>query len=198
LLTIGFSENVGASLEMSDWRLTDRATGRDVSELLRGASFDSSDEVARLTLASDLPDGDYRLTLAAGAVADSAGNVISGETSFDFFQLAGDVNRDRAVDFKDLVILAQNYNTTGKSWETGDVTGDGAVDFNDLVVLAQRYNTGLGAVPVAPLPVAAVSVGAEPVASVVKTEGRGRKVFSETPVVGRKVVARRPVGRRGR
>ena len=63
----------------------------------------------------------------------------------------GDANRDGVVDFNDLVKLAQNYNTTGKTWGDGDFTGDGNVDFNDLVVLAQRYNTSLPATP-APVP----------------------------------------------
>ena len=41
--------------------------------------------------------------------------------------------------------LAQNYNTRGKTFAQGDFTGDGSVDFNDLVVLAQHYNTSLAA-----------------------------------------------------
>jgi len=41
--------------------------------------------------------------------------------------------------------LAQNYNTSGKTFEEGDFNFDGDVDFNDLVVLAQRYNTALTA-----------------------------------------------------
>ena len=52
----------------------------------------------------------------------------------------GDANLDGTVDFNDLVKLAQNYNTTGKTWFNGDFTYDGSVDFNDLVVLAQHYN----------------------------------------------------------
>jgi hypothetical protein len=38
------------------------------------------------------------------------------------------------------VKLAQSYNTSGKTWFSGDFTYDGAVDFNDLVLLAQNYN----------------------------------------------------------
>src|SRR5258707_363673 len=61
-------------------------------------------------------------------------------------RVPGDANGDRAVDFNDLVILAQNYNTTGgMTWDTGDFTGDGNVDFSDLVALAQNYNTSLAA-----------------------------------------------------
>jgi autotransporter-associated beta strand protein len=70
------------------------------------------------------------------------------------YTLAGDATLDGAVDFNDLVKLAQNYNTTVSTssqswWNRGDFTYDGTVDFNDLVKLAQNYNTALptGAIP---------------------------------------------------
>ena len=70
--------------------------------------------------------------------------------------LAGDANLDGAVDFNDLVALAQNYNTaapapgSGQSaWVHGDFNYDGTVDFTDLVRLAQNYNTNLTAAPAA-------------------------------------------------
>jgi hypothetical protein len=56
---------------------------------------------------------------------------------------AGDATLDKAVDFNDLVALAQHYNSTSgnETWSTGDYNYDGNVDFNDLVLLAQNYNT---------------------------------------------------------
>jgi hypothetical protein len=54
---------------------------------------------------------------------------------------AGDANYDGQVDFADLVVLAQNYNSADRSYEQGDFTGDGRVDFADLVLLAQNYNS---------------------------------------------------------
>jgi hypothetical protein len=96
-----------------------------------------------------LPDGNYRATLPAGSAVTSSGDTLAADFTYDFFVLAGDANHDRSVDFNDLVKLAQNYNTTGKTFADGDFTGDGNVDFNDLVLLAQRYNTSL------PLPGAA-------------------------------------------
>jgi hypothetical protein len=55
--------------------------------------------------------------------------------------LLGDADLSGTVDFQDLVILAQNYNTaTGGVWTTGDSNYDGAIDFGDLVPLAQNYN----------------------------------------------------------
>jgi len=53
---------------------------------------------------------------------------------------AGDVNHDGTVNFTDLVILAQHYNSTNVPlYEDGDLTGDGTVNFADLVILAQNY-----------------------------------------------------------
>jgi autotransporter-associated beta strand protein len=69
------------------------------------------------------------------------------------YTLLGDATLDGKVDFNDLVKLAQNYNTTGRTWNGGDFTYDGSTDFNDLVKLAQNYNTALpaaAAIPGAP------------------------------------------------
>lgn len=86
--------------------------------------------------------------------------------------MLGDATGDRRVDFNDLVVLAQNYNSMGgKHWSDGDFTGDGNVDFNDLVILAQRYNSSLAAPVAAPVPAPA------PVKP--KT---AKPVFSVTPV----------------
>src|SRR5207237_1136138 len=56
-----------------------------------------------------LPDGNYRATLAAGGVADLAGNATTAPITLDFFALAGDATRDRVVNFDDLLVLAKNY-----------------------------------------------------------------------------------------
>jgi hypothetical protein len=73
------------------------------------------------------------------------------------YTLLGDGTLDGACDFNDLVLLAQNYNTTiatPDGWSRGDYTYDGACDFNDLVKLAQNYNgslTAAQAIPGAPV-----------------------------------------------
>jgi hypothetical protein len=56
------------------------------------------------------------------------------------YVLRGDANLDGRVDFSDLVVLAQNYNTGGVYWTQGDFTYEGSVNFPDLVALAQNYN----------------------------------------------------------
>jgi hypothetical protein len=66
--------------------------------------------------------------------------------------LAGDATLDGAVDFNDLVRLAQNYNVVDgqRTWYGGDFTYDGATDFADLVKLAQNYNQSFAPAPAIP------------------------------------------------
>jgi hypothetical protein len=93
----------------------------------------------------------YYKVLAYNAVGDSSeSNVASAKTSYTArTALKGDLNLDGVVDFNDLVILSQHYNTsvataTGGNadvaWQQGDMNDDGVVDFNDLVTLSQNYN----------------------------------------------------------
>ena len=161
-LTLHFSGDVHASLAAADLQLRNTTTGQPVTAPT--PTYDLATNTATFAL-TGLPDGNYVATLlaagvtdATGAPLDGDGNGIGGDNyTYNFYFLAGDANHDRAVDFNDLVVLAQNYNTTGgKTWDQGDFTGDGNVDFNDLVLLAQRYNTSL------PVPVAAVPSAAGP------------------------------------
>jgi Calcineurin-like phosphoesterase len=55
--------------------------------------------------------------------------------------LPGDINLDNAVNFNDLLTLAQHYNQnlTGPGWLDGDVNLDATINFSDLLILAQHY-----------------------------------------------------------
>jgi ELWxxDGT repeat protein len=174
-LTVTFTENVGASLTLSDWTLIDRATGQDVSSLLTSLAFNPDTNTATLT--PDLPKGDYRLTLPAGAAADPAGNPTAAETSLDFFHLPGDVNRDRAVNFTDLLTLARNYNQAAVGYANGDLNGDGVVNFNDLLILARNYTTPL------PVPPAAPVTASFTTATVTPARAKTPAVFSSQPPI---------------
>jgi autotransporter-associated beta strand protein len=109
-------------------------------------SYDAQAKALLVTLppASQIVDGNYVATLQAGAM-------LTADYSFAFFKLGGDANRDRVVDFTDLLALAANYNTSAATWQQGDFTGDGAVDFSDLLALAANYNRTLPASAPAPL-----------------------------------------------
>jgi hypothetical protein len=91
-----------------------------------------------------LPDGDYRIEMAAGAVTSTAGQALNAPfiaDGGDFFFASADLDRDRDVDFDDLLRLAQNYGTFGKNFGNGniDYSADGSVNFDDLLLLAQKY-----------------------------------------------------------
>jgi agmatine deiminase len=129
--------------------LVDRATGEprpDVA-LTITPRFDGTDGLVVRGTSALIPDGDWTLTVASAI--DVAGNASTTPFAADFFVLAGDINRDRAVDFADLVVLAQNYNTTARTWSAGNLNYDseGKVDFADLVILAQNYGHTLPALP---------------------------------------------------
>jgi hypothetical protein len=98
-------------------------------------------------------DGIYDSTAAArpGTRIGIAFESGSGVPMIMKLTLAGDADVNGVVDFNDLVVLAQNYNSDpGLLWDEGDFNYDTAVDFSDLVLLAQNYNTALpaaGAIP---------------------------------------------------
>lgn len=54
----------------------------------------------------------------------------------------GDTNLDGAVDFNDLLALAQHYGESSGSWAVGDMDGVDGVAFGDLLLLAQNYGFG--------------------------------------------------------
>jgi hypothetical protein len=137
--------------------------------------------VAVWSFGAALPaDGNYRATLPAGAIRDSLGRPLGQDFTFDIFVLAGDANRDRVVNFADLLAQAKNYNKTGATWADGDFTGDGVVNVTDLLILAKAYNKALPA----PAPTAIVSPAAAPVTanSVFTEDTNAKPVFSTTRV----------------
>jgi subtilisin-like proprotein convertase family protein len=98
-----------------------------------------------------LADGNYRFTLPANAVRDVAqnGNALATIQNATTFFLAADANRSRTVNFDDLLVLAANYNTTGRTFAQGNFnySAAGEVNFDDLLTLAARYNQTLAGGP---------------------------------------------------
>jgi Dockerin type I domain len=62
-----------------------------------------------------------------------------------FFALAGDLNRDRAVNGTDFAVLAGNFGKTGMTYAQGDLTGDGNVNGSDFALLAGNFGKSLAA-----------------------------------------------------
>jgi hypothetical protein len=162
-VAIRFSEDVFDSLSAADLVVQNVTTGETISNTAMNVNWDGKTRMARWTFPGypgGLPDGNYHATLATSGVTDPAHNTLATSYALDFFTLAGDANRDRAVDFNDLVMLAQHYNTIGgMTFDEGDFNYDGNVDFNDMVLLAQRYNASLAA-PAVAAPVVAPAVTA--------------------------------------
>lgn len=152
--SITFSEDVGASLSLPDFTLTNTTTNAVVSNANLTYAYDSATRTATITNTGPiLADGNYSLSIASAGVTDTASNpldgdgdgLIGGNHALNFFVLAGDANHDHVVNFTDLVILAQNFNLTGKNFSQGNFnySGDGKVDFADLVILAQKYGSAM-------------------------------------------------------
>ncbi len=147
--TVQFSEDVGASISASDFELLNLTTNTLVPLTLSSISPDG--RTVTLAFANTggitdaiLKDGDYRLRVRAGQVSDLAGRVNAADIDSTFFFMNSDLNHDRAVNFDDLLVLAQNYGlTSGVTFAQGDVNYDGQVNFDDLLSLAQRYGTSL-------------------------------------------------------
>jgi hypothetical protein len=136
-VTMNFNANVAASLDAGDFELLDRVSGTTLPTSTYSVSFASG--VATMAFNGILPDSRYRLTALAGGIT-GAGVTLTSNYSVDFAFLQGDANRDGAVNFDDLLILAANYNGAGNRSQ-GDFSGDGAINFDDLLLLASRYNT---------------------------------------------------------
>jgi hypothetical protein len=76
-----------------------------------------------------------------------AGQGVDGTAVVVKFTRYGDANLDGAVDFADLVRLAQNFNATATGWSQGNFDYDTAVGFSDLVRLAQNFSSPAAAQP---------------------------------------------------
>jgi hypothetical protein len=121
-----------------------------------GGTIGDADRLADLVAyrpraASPLLDAGLNLSMQFGIDAggrDFGGVVLPQAEGYDIGAVErptqpGDANRDGTVNFDDLLILAKNYNGTGRSWSQADFTGDGLVNFDDLLVLAKNYNRSI-------------------------------------------------------
>jgi hypothetical protein len=191
-VVVQFSEDVGASLTAADLLVENVTAGATVPAAAITVSWDGDSRTARWTFPgypAGLPDGRYRATLAAGNVSNPAGSSLASPITLNFGVLAGDATGNGRVDFGDLVLLAQNYNTTGgRTYADGDFNFDHNVDFEDLVLLAQRYNTSLPVALVIPTTSAAR-------AAPVESRGDPGPVFSVSPIARSATVKAQPTTR---
>ena len=159
-LVVKFSESVLTSLSTSSITL-DR-TYNGITETIPAANlavaWSGATSTATFTFpgypSGMLPDGNYVATFSSTGIQDAAGNGLAPVATIPFFFLAGDANHDHSVGFDDLLILAQNYGLSGRSYSQGnfDYSVGGTVGFDDLLLLAQRYGSSvvLAAAPAKP------------------------------------------------
>lgn len=151
---VDFASDVSGFFDASDVVLTNTTTGSVIpSGDLVITYSDSGDDVAtiRYTGAATLPDGSYTLTILGAGVNDVGGNAMAGDVISTFRVLGGDANDDGAVNFADLLVVAQNFNTaSGAVFSSGDFNYDGTVNFDDLLILAQAYGNTTSTLNAAP------------------------------------------------
>jgi hypothetical protein len=140
-----FSQDVGASVASSVLQVVNTTTGQTIPSGWFTTTWNAAQKVATFTFNVPMTNGNYRATLVGDQIRNGDGTPMASSPSHTFHVLAGDVNRDRKVDFSDLLILAQNYGKSGRTYATGnlDRSGNGSVDFNDLLILAQNYGQTL-------------------------------------------------------
>ncbi len=143
-----FSEVLGGTFTLADLTLQNLTTAASVAaaSMSLPGSISTAYTLSFPGLANArLSDGRYLLSVPSAGVTDVAGNALAAAVAFNFVYLTGDATNDGIVGFDDLLILAQNYNQTGKSFAQGNFnySADGKVDFDDLLLLAQKYGTTL-------------------------------------------------------
>jgi subtilisin-like proprotein convertase family protein/subtilisin family serine protease len=143
------------SVPLAALTLTNTTTSAVIPTTSYTVAFDSATDRLVFNLLTPLPDGNYTATLNHQQVLDLFGNRLDGDAlttttasdySFNLWFKNGDFNRDRTVNFADLLTLAQNYDSTGRNFSQGDANYDGTVNFGDLLIIAQNYETTLATV----------------------------------------------------
>ena len=99
-------------------------------------------QIKKVTGGQNFVNGRYALFVSNEAFNDTADQSGVGVTLFDFSILAGDATMNESCAFDDLVALSQHYDLPG-TWSDGDFNYDGVVDFQDMIILAQNYNTSI-------------------------------------------------------
>ena len=138
-----FDQDVSAFLTRSDYTLVNTTTGQAIDNDAGVLTYNAASNEATLLLTGELPDGNYELTIAAGDIANAAGVPASGSPIvFDFFVLAGDANRDRAVTIADFALLRAGFGGAGV-FSDGDFNYDGQVTIADFAILRSNFGTAL-------------------------------------------------------
>jgi probable HAF family extracellular repeat protein len=114
------------------------ASGR---QAVPGGIFSPQANASGGRLALGVSEASDVLGLVGTATGTFSGRTVDATTVLVKFTSAGDADIDGNIGFRDLVRLAQNYNSSaGGKWSGGDFNYDGRIGFADLVLLAQNYD----------------------------------------------------------
>ncbi len=138
---ITFNQSVVTSFTIGDLVVT----GPGPTPPAYSLNYNNVTNTGTVVFYNGLTNGDYTVRVKASGVTSVGGPPMAADYTFGFFFMMADANHDRAVNFSDLLILAQNYGESGKTFSQGNFSysTDGKVDFDDLLILAQRYGTSL-------------------------------------------------------
>ena len=142
-VTFTFSGPLAASsVAPSDLVITNLTTGTSHAAVAP-VVFAADMKAVSFILPTNLPDGDYRFVLPAGAVSGDNGVPTTADAVGNNYILAGDANRDRRVNLGDFNILAANFGRTDATYFNGDFNYDRRVNLADFNILASRFGISL-------------------------------------------------------
>jgi hypothetical protein len=185
-----FDQQVGGSLALGDFTLTNQTTGAVIPSAQVTLAYDEFSAAATLRfpgstaggLVGVLPDGVYLLSAPAGSITNADGESLATDLAFSFHVLAGDADRDGDVDLADFSLMAAEFNSTEQagvfSGGNFDYGLDRVTNINDFAILASNFNASL---PL-PRPSADVETVAAIVPAAAPSPAVGGRVFSATPV----------------
>jgi O-glycosyl hydrolase len=142
-IDLSTTEDTTASFEAADVTIIDLATNLAVTQWTFNDTFNYGITIGKIAFSTRLPDGRYRMTIAAGAISDQLNLPSATAIVLNFEVLRGDATGDGNVNFDDLLVVAQNYGKSNRRWRTGDFNGDNVVNFDDLLIVAQQYGSTL-------------------------------------------------------
>lgn len=143
VINLTTTENITESFTAEDVTIVNLDTNTPVTNFTLVDALTYGITIGKISFDARLPDGRYRMTIAAGAIADQAGLATNVDFVINFRVLRGDATGDGTVNFDDLLVVAQNYGKSNRRWTTGDFNGDNVVNFDDLLIVAQRYGAAL-------------------------------------------------------
>jgi hypothetical protein len=143
-VSLGFSEDVSSGFTLDDVRLLNVTTGDLIPAAAMALSFEANGTWATVTFPGmpdqKLPDGDYRLVIAAGTVADTDGQTLEVNFILRAHVLTGDANGDGVTNESDLYQVWQNLLKAPQDRDPNDdLNGDGQVDVGDVNVVKSNY-----------------------------------------------------------